>query len=227
MKIVKAYVLATSAVALAVASPASAAITDFTGFDDGWSTAGAAGPLSGAAQSSFIAAAAPVTQIDFANPLPSGVSLSINNPYGPSAVTNAPTSYCGFALCGGNVTSSNGYFLYQYGGSATFTFATPVSNFGAYFSGVQVGDSITWTDGNGSQSLTIPTDYYNGGLAFAGFTDPGQSITSITINSPGDIIGVDGVLFSASAAPGPVPGAGLAGLAALALAGLYTRTRRA
>ena len=28
-------------------------------------------------------------------------------------------------------------------------------------------------------------------------------------------------------APGPVPGAGLAGLAALALAGLYTRTRRA
>ena len=33
--------------------------------------------------------------------------------------------------------------------------------------------------------------------------------------------------FANSSAPGPVPGAGLAGLAALALAGLYARTRRA
>ena len=76
--------------------------------------------------------------------------------------------------------------------------------------------------------MNIPfQDISTGGMAFAGFTDPGQSISSITINAGGDIIGVDGVLYSATAAPGPVPGAGLAGLAALALAGLYARTRHA
>jgi hypothetical protein len=35
------------------------------------------------------------------------------------------------------------------------------------------------------------------------------------------------LIFAAIGAPGPVPGAGLAGLAALALAGFYARTRRA
>lgn len=37
----------------------------------------------------------------------------------------------------------------------------------------------------------------------------------------------DGASVTISGAPGPVPGAGLAGVAALALAGLYARARRA
>jgi len=119
MKTLKAYlVLAASAAVLAVAAPANAAITDYTGLDAGWNTSGSAGPNSAAAQSSFIAAASPLSQIDFANPLPSGVSLS-----GSGAITNVPG--CGFSLCGGNVTSSNGYYLSMYGGSETFNFVTP------------------------------------------------------------------------------------------------------
>ncbi len=43
----------------------------------------------------------------------------------------------------------------------------------------------------------------------------------------GDAATLTFVVVPPNGAPGPVPGAGVAGLAALALAGLYTRTRRA
>jgi hypothetical protein len=68
----------------------------------------------------------------------------------------------------------------------------------------------------------------------------GQSNTALTFNlnaigiadlnaaiANGDTYFAIGGTVNAISAPGPVPGAGVAGLAALALAGLYARTRRA
>jgi hypothetical protein len=51
---------------------------------------------------------------------------------------------------------------------------------------------------------------YTGTDYFSGATDVNYTLTDVVVG-----------------APGPVPGAGLGGLAALALAGLYARTRRA
>ena len=212
--------------ALALASqPASAGVVDYTGFDDGWSSAPPVGPNSLASEQSFVAATDASNPITFAGgSYPADVGVNINNPYGPSTISNTGTGSCGFALCGGD-TDGNLNFLYLYGGSATFTFTTPIDFFGAYFAGLQVGDSIDWTDSSGSQSGTIPVDPNNGGMAFAGFTDFGQSITLATITASNDIISVDDVLYS-SAIPEPTTWAMmLAGFAGLGFAG-YRRARQ-
>lgn len=116
-------------------------------------------------------------------------------------------------LDGYNTTSGGANFVEMVGGTLTFTFATPVQAFGAYFSGIQTAffaDVITFSDG-GSQTLLIPgagTTNSIGALAFLGFTDVGRSISSITItasNANGaDAIGVDDVRFqAASTTPEP------------------------
>lgn len=68
------------------------------------------------------------------------------------------------------------------------------------------GAGVCGTEGNGSIEFL-------GTFSSISFTTPGAEYW-YAFN-----VGVN--------APGPVPGAGLAGLAALALAGLYARTRRA
>ena len=62
---------------------------------------------------------------------------------------------------------------------------------------------------NGFQDFVLPTGTY---------TELDVQVLELTFER---------VARSAIRRPGPVPGAGLAGLAALALAGLYARTRRA
>lgn len=205
--------------------PASAGVVDYTGFDDAWSSAPPVGPNSLASEQSFVAATGASNPITFAGgSYPADVGVSINNPYGSSTISNTGTGSCGFALCGGD-TDGNGWFVYLYGGGVTFTLTTPIDFFGAYFAGLQVGDTIDWTDSSGAQSVTIPVDYSSGGMAFAGFTDFGQSITSVTINSPGDIISVDDVLYS-SAIPEPTTWAMmLIGFVGLGFAG-YRRTKQ-
>jgi hypothetical protein len=214
-------------IAALASQPVRAGVVPYTGFDDGWSSAPPVGPSSLASEQSFVTATGASNPITFAGgTLPSGVSLSIFNPDGPSAILNTGVGSCGFALCGGD-TDGNGWFLYQYGGSSTFTFTKPVSYFGAYFSGVQTNDFIQWTDSSGSQSLTIPVDFTNGGMAFAGFTDSGESITSVTISSASDIIGVDDVLYGSSAIPEPASWAMmLIGFAGLGLACRRVRQNR-
>ena len=61
---------------------------------------------------------------------------------------------------------------------------------------------MNFNDGT-SQSLTLPT--IGGGIEFFGFTDSGQSISSLTINVLGDIIGVDDVRYVKAADPVPEP----------------------
>jgi hypothetical protein len=87
----------------------------------------------------------------------------------------------------------------------------------------------------GGESFTTPTITTPG----EGFTPWTLYSTTFTYDGTGNILNfinngtgvppyalIDGVSLT-GAAPGPVPGAGLAGLGALALAGLYARTRRA
>jgi PEP-CTERM motif len=226
----KSALLAGAAMAIvALASePAAAAVVPYTGLDSGWSSAPPVGPTSLATEQSFVAATGASNPITFAGgSYPSGVSISLVNPYGFSSISNAGTGSCGFAKCGGD-TDGNGWFLYLYGGSATFTFTKPIDYFGAYLSGVQINDFITWTDSSGGQSVTVPVDLSNGGMAFAGFTDFGQSITSVTISASNDIIGVDDVLYSTSSAiPEPASWAMmLIGFAGLGLACRRVRQSR-
>lgn len=108
-----------------------------------------------------------------------------------------------------------------------FTFAQPVQAFGAYFSGIQLaGETITFSDGT-SQTIPIPT--VTSGIAFVGFTDAGKSITSITVNVPDDIIGVDDARFVATAAaPVPEPATlAVFGVMAAGAFGLRRRVRNA
>ena len=79
--------------------------------------------------------------------------------------------------------------------------------------------------------MTNPADLgipaYSGGPGNQIFIPVGMSSSPLlTGDSYSNISGSDSAI-SLSSAPGPVPGAGFAGLAALALAGLYARTRRA
>ena len=69
---------------------------------------------------------------------------------------------------------ADGHFVNLTGDSMTFAFSTPIQAFGAYISGMQLaGQTVTFSDGS-SQSIPVPFSD-NGGIAFVGFTDAGQS----------------------------------------------------
>ncbi len=189
-------------------SAANAGIMTFSGYDPGWSAAPPAGPNSAAAQASFLATPDPAdpteSLITFETALPADVTIS------GGTITNATS---GFALFGGNTTLSGGYYLSLEGGTATFNFAKPISDFGAYFSGMQVDETLTFNDGS-PETVTVPGGGTSindvGGMAFAGFIDPGASISSITVNAvPScgncDIIGVDDVYYSYAGSAVPEP----------------------
>lgn len=204
--------LAISAVALAGSMPAGAAVVVYSGLDIMSSTSDPH-PNADAAASSFDAAVSSAGLITFENaPVGSysslvvapGVTLIGNyfggnqSIYGSDAYPTAPS------LDGYNTTAGGSKFAENIGGSLTFTFATPIIAFGAYFTGLQSNfyqDTVSFSDGT-SQVLDIPmtgTGPGTGGLAFLGFTDVGKSITSVTVTAGingGDFIGVDDVRFA-------------------------------
>ena len=114
------------------------------------------------------------------------------------------TTLCTNALCGYNITPAGSQWADAFGGTLTFTFSTPISAFGAYFTGVQIGGiSLSFFDGS-SQSIAIPNGG-SGGTAFVGFTDSSASISSVTVNALNDIIGVDDVRYGGGTSV-PEPG---------------------
>lgn len=88
----------------------------------------------------------------------------------------------------------------------TFDFVAQISAFGLIMGGLQGPNTISWTNSQGSQQISVAQPG-GSGFAFLGVTDFGQSITSVTVGSSGDFDGLDDVRFgfaSASAVPKPM-----------------------
>jgi len=190
-------------------------LTTYTGADNSVSSL-AEMTNSVAAESAFAAAAPGLSIITFETPVSLDVSIA------GGSITN--DSGCG-ALCGFNTTPGGSYFyLLDEGGSATFSFTTPISDFGAYITGLQTDlvpqETLTFNDGS-SETIDTPASTGGGG-AFIGFTDPGASITSVSYDATDDIVALDDVQYgSATSTAVPEPssvmllGTGIAGLAGL------------
>jgi hypothetical protein len=181
------------------------------GYDAGAASLAAA-PNAMAAAAAFDLAAGALPIVDYEGAvLPPGVGMS--------ALNRTNNSGCPANLCGFNTTSGGSFFHLQVGGSQTFTFATPIDSFGAYFTGWQIGTQTITYSNNQQVVLQMPgADINQGGAVFFGFIDAGASIVSITYDAVKDIVAVDDVRFGNSAAvPEPASllllGAGLAGAA--------------
>ena len=232
--------------------PASASIVTYSG-EDIMATTTSAHPVSTAAAASFGTAVAGLgttslvtfegaTLGSFSNlTIAPGVTMNgsdINS--ANQTIRNTSNSPSFPTLDGYNTTPSGSYFVEVQAGTLTFTFASGVDAFGAYFSGVQFFDpneSITFSDGT-SETISIPetnTSGSVGALDFVGFTDAGKSITSITINAGNaqigaDYIGVDDVQFTTVPTVTGVPepsSIALALSASLGLALVLVRRQRA
>lgn len=223
---------------------AVAALVTFSGSDI-MATTSSPHPISAAAEASFNAAVSLLGSSSLINfetaPLGSFTNLTIAtgvtlNGSDLNSASQTIRNATGFppapTLDGYNTTPGGLQFVEMFGGNLTFSFATPIQSFGAYFSGIQTAffaDTITFSDGT-SQSLLIPgpgTSNSVGALAFVGFTDAGKSISSVTITagtpptSGEDAIGVDDVRYQVGAVPEPTTA-----LFGMALMGVCSATRR-
>lgn len=179
------YLLAAS-LSVAPLSVALGAPIVFSGFDAG-SGSLATSPNATAAASAFDAAVSAASLVTFDSAVPAGFATS------GGSITSI--SGCAAALCGYNTTSGGSMFNLAFGGSITYTFATPISAFGAYFTGWQIGNqTLTYTDGS-TVTLTMPNGISQGGSLFYGFSDAGASIASVTYSAVNDIVAVDDIRF--------------------------------
>jgi hypothetical protein len=217
-----------------LAPSAFGGIVTFIGSDVG---ASAPGSGSNTAAANFDAAASLIgteSFITFESPLvatngaanqtiPLGGNVSVSG--GSIDIRNTPVPGCGASLCGANTTAGGSQWLDVDAGTATFTFVRPIQYFGAYFGGLQGNsagqETITFSDGS-SETVNIPE--LSSGFAFAGFTDAGASISSVSVNMLGDIASIDDVRYGPlSPVPEPASGALLGGVF---LVGLIARMRR-
>jgi hypothetical protein len=235
------------AVSLVGFGPAQASLVTFSGLDNG------AGPLdprpnSIAAAAAFDAAVGAHNTITFENLLVGYFTIRTVFSGVVVTLTNADSSSSGISyndpsdpLYGYNTTAGGSKFLMLsplWNGltvKETFSFATPISFFGAYLTGTDSAYSgtiiLVFNDGT-TQSLSVPKNNQNGGVEFFGFTDFDNVISSVTFEEAGpfsnsrDIWGIDDVRFGA-AVPLPPPvllvGTGLLGLA---LAGRKKRWKK-
>jgi hypothetical protein len=165
-----------------------------------------------------------------------GVTINGTDQFSASQTIRNTTNFPSYpSVDGFNTTPGGSYFVELQGGSLTFTFAQSIQSFGAYLSGVQTNffhDSVTFSDGS-SQSIALTgsgTSSNVGELAFVGFTDPGKSISSVTIVAGGsggyDFIGVDDVRFRTTVTGVPEPATWAMMLVGFGGLGVVLRSRR-
>ena len=173
------------------AFPTTAAPIVYTGYDIG-SVSLAGSPNATAAAAAFDIAAGALPVIDFETGLPAGVTTTAGITNASNCFTTALHCY---ATSGTMVATSNGW---------TFTFATPIDSFGAYFTGWQVlGQTIGYSGGGGAVTLPMGPADFSGGTRFFGFVDIGASISSITYTALGDFVGIDDVRYGSASVPEP------------------------
>ncbi len=199
------------ALLLARSAGARADLATFTGFDPGVAP-GAPHPNSDGARMSFDAAAGLLGNlgiIDFENQTPvspapvlslaPGVTYTPTNPDASSGIFDSDDLVLGFNTTPGGTKHLRYSTSSTTDNDGTFSFATPIEAFGAYFTGVGTsgGDAfVVFNDGTSQSFQLAPSSA--GGVEFFGFTDPGQSITSVAIRQRvdnGDIFGIDDVRF--------------------------------
>jgi PEP-CTERM motif len=219
-----------AAALLLTASYATAGIINqFSGSDDGASTSGP-WPVSTATQAMFLASAGPTSTLTFES-LALGYYTPIAAAPGVTITLNATNDGCAYSgicnstygnLYGFNVTPGGSQWLGAPIGTTTYSFATPITAFGLWLTGVQTvfttSFTLTFNDGT-AQTLNLPINV-NGGASYYGFTDS-ASFSSITItNLSDDAWGQDDVSYSSqSTVPEPgslmMFGSGVIGLAGL------------
>ena len=240
------FLLAAVATVSCVAQ-AHAALTVYSGQDTFSTAVIGPNPNSAAAAAAFDAAvsglgsgslvnfeSAPLGNINNLTIAP-GVTLSGTNIFAANHTIRNTSNFPSYPTVDGfNTTVGGANFVEVFGGTLRFSFATPIRAFGAYFSGIQTNfypDNITFSDGT-SQTLFVPgagTNGFTGALSFLGFTDPGKSISSITLvasNAFGaDAIGVDDVRFLGVPAGIPEPASWALMLGGFGLVGAAMRRR--
>lgn len=209
----KAYLAALVSGLAIMAGSAQASVIAYSGYDEA-ATAPGANTL--AAQSAFVSATGSLGVIDFESPVSAGVTIT-----GGTVLSTPPGSV---QYWGSNTTAGGTHYL-DFAQTVTFTFTTAIDSFGLIMGGLQGPNYIRWTNSSGAQEISVADFGGNGGFSFLGFTDFGQSITSVQISSPGDYDGADDIRFgiaNAKALPEPTSGA----LLGLALIGLVANRRR-
>lgn len=223
-------------------NPAGAGVIVYSGLDVG---AGSANPRpnSNAAAASFDTAAGALgtntlytfesTALGSFSTVNLGGGVSMTSATNTGSVVNAPVGTPD-QLYGYNTTAGGSHFVSLLAGSLTFNFTPGIEGFGSYISGVQLdSETITFFDGS-TETVNVPNPGLgNGGIAFVGFTDAGQSIASVTLNfnvpSGGDIVGIDDVrvLRGGDTVVTPEPASlTLLGLGVAGLAGYGWRRRK-
>jgi hypothetical protein len=221
LKLLVAPTAAMSVAIALVAAESAQALNFYTGLDAGIGP-GVSRPESDAAASSFDTAAASLGTLntvsfenlavtaDAAVGIAPGVTANWFNQGGNTIVDVNIQTFSQSLSLGYNTTSGGRLFAqvaYNYPDftqpvGVTFTFASPIQAWGAYFTGIGSGDGetvIEFSDGT-LQKQPIVGDRA-GGVAFLGFTDPGRQISAITVvqnpvnGAAGDIFGIDDMRY--------------------------------
>lgn len=152
---------------------------------------GNATPVTDAAAAAFDAANPPTFLETFEDAVATGFSIT------GGSITSTPDGG-GSSVYGYNTTPGGNFLLELYGESATFAFLNPVSSFGFKLTGVQLSNlTIQFNDGS-FQNIAILNN--GSGAQFFGASAFTNSVTSLTLNSQNDIIGLDDLRFSSAAA---------------------------
>jgi hypothetical protein len=215
--------LGVSVLSIAGAAPAQAAIVGLynTGVDINANQVDQAWTIVGGANSAITTYPSPA----YADSTNGVYPVSPAGPWVPNSAISSwdtPTK----PISGALDPTTNGTYVYQT--QFTVTGSVP-SSLAFQFAADNEVSSITL---NGTTIYTgpgFPTNQYSSFTSVvANNLQSGSNILDFTVvnyaGSPGNYSGLD-VQFAPT--PGPAPGVGLAGLAALTLAGLYARTRRA